>query len=151
MTAVLSLMGPNARDAAGSASSPDDVSPRALQFSHTREIDVGFARVRAARMSYVGGPGFELYVPIEMARHVYLRAAARPARDLGLRGRRLLRDRRAAHRGRPPRLGRRARRPTRRRSRPGLGFAVKLDKPGGFIGRDALARAHGAAAAQEAA
>jgi glycine cleavage system aminomethyltransferase T len=34
-------------------------------------IDLGFARVRAARMSYVGGPGFELYVPVEMARHVY--------------------------------------------------------------------------------
>ena len=38
----------------------------------TREVDVGLARVRAARMSYVGGPGVELYVPIEMARHVYL-------------------------------------------------------------------------------
>jgi 4-methylaminobutanoate oxidase (formaldehyde-forming) len=36
----------------------------------TREIDLGLARVRAARMSYVGGPGFELYVPVEMARHV---------------------------------------------------------------------------------
>jgi 4-methylaminobutanoate oxidase (formaldehyde-forming) len=39
--------------------------------SFAREIDVGFARVRAARMSYAGGPGVELYVPIEMARHVH--------------------------------------------------------------------------------
>jgi 4-methylaminobutanoate oxidase (formaldehyde-forming) len=35
------------------------------------EIDIGYARVRAARMSYVGGPGYELYVPVEFAVHVY--------------------------------------------------------------------------------
>ena len=35
-------------------------------------------------MSYVGGPGFELYVPIEMARHVYL-ALHEAGADLGLR------------------------------------------------------------------
>ena len=34
-------------------------------------------------MSYVGGPGFELYVPIEMARHVYL-ALHEAGADLGL-------------------------------------------------------------------
>jgi glycine cleavage system aminomethyltransferase T len=48
------------------------------------EIDLGFARVRAARMSYVGGPGFELYVPVEMARHVY-QALQEAGADLGLR------------------------------------------------------------------
>jgi len=32
----------------------------------TRAIDLGRARVRAARMSYVGGPGWELVVPVEM-------------------------------------------------------------------------------------
>ena len=37
------------------------------------------ARVRAARMSYVGGPGYELYVPVEVTRHVYL--ALRDAGD----------------------------------------------------------------------
>jgi len=71
MTCVLSLMGPNAR-ALLARVSPDDLSPQALKFSHTREIDLGLARVRAARMSYVGGPGVELHVPTEMARHVYL-------------------------------------------------------------------------------
>jgi len=35
-------------------------------------------------MSYVGGPGFELYVPIEMARHVDL-ALHEASTDLGLR------------------------------------------------------------------
>ena len=82
MTAVLSLMGPRSHDLMQRVS-PDDVSPQGLKFSHTREIDLGLARVRAARMSYVGGPGYELYVPIEMARHVYL-ALHEAGRELGL-------------------------------------------------------------------
>ena len=75
MTAVLSLMGPNARTLLGRVGAADTfaaLAPEQLRFATTREIDLGFARVRAARMSYVGGPGFELYVPIEMARHVWL-------------------------------------------------------------------------------
>ena len=75
MTAVLSLMGPNARTLlgrVGARDSYDALGPEQLKFSTTREIDLGHARVRAARMSYVGGPGYELYVPIEMARHVWL-------------------------------------------------------------------------------
>jgi 4-methylaminobutanoate oxidase (formaldehyde-forming) len=80
MTCVLSLMGPNAA-ALLARVSPDDLST--LKFSHSREIDLGHARVRAARMSYVGGPGCELYVPVEMARHVYL-ALVGAGEDLGL-------------------------------------------------------------------
>ena len=80
---VLSVMGPKARELLARVS-PDDLSPAALKFSHTREIDLGHARVRAARMSYVGGPGYELYVPVEMARHVYL-ALHEAGADLGLR------------------------------------------------------------------
>jgi hypothetical protein len=76
-------MGPKARELLARVS-PDDLSPEALKFSWTREIDVGFARVRAARMSYVGGPGFELYVPVEMARHVYL-ALMEAGKALGIR------------------------------------------------------------------
>src|SRR5664279_2013618 len=63
MYSVLSVMGPNARALLGRVS-PDDVGPESLRFSHTREIDLGHAGMRAARMSYVGGLGFELYVPI---------------------------------------------------------------------------------------
>ena len=75
MTAVLSLMGPQARALlarAGGERVAEALAPQRLRFAATAEIDVGHARVRAARMSYVGGPGFELYVPIEMARHVWL-------------------------------------------------------------------------------
>ena len=146
---VLSVMGPKARGAARAAVARRPVAGRRCRSRTTREIDVGYARVRAARMSYVGGPGYELYVPTEIVRHVYdalreRRRRPRPAR------RRLLHDRRAAHRGRPARLGRRARRPTRRRSRPGLVLRGQARQADGFIGREALRRAPGAAAAQAA-
>jgi 4-methylaminobutanoate oxidase (formaldehyde-forming) len=67
---VLSLMGPRA-EAIVAALSPDDVSKAALPFGMTRTIDVGHARVRAARMSYVGGPGYELTVPTEQCVTLY--------------------------------------------------------------------------------
>jgi 4-methylaminobutanoate oxidase (formaldehyde-forming) len=132
---VLSLMGPNSA-ALMSRVSPDDVSPKALPFSHSREIDVGHAKVRAARMSYVGGPGYELYVPVEMTRHVYL-ALQNAGADLGLRDAgyyaldalRIERQRRAwgAEMG-----------PDETPFEAGLWASVKLDKPSDFIGKKAL-------------
>ena len=135
MFSVLSLMGPNARELL-SRVSPDDLSPEALKFSHTREIDVGFARVRAARMSYVGGPGFELYVPTEMARHVYL-ALMDAGESLGIvnAGYYALDALRieAGRRAWGAELG-----PDETPFEAGLTFAVKLDKPADFIGKSAL-------------
>jgi glycine cleavage system aminomethyltransferase T len=140
MTCVLGVMGPRARELLARVS-PDDLSADALKFSWTKEIDLGYARVRAARMSYVGGPGFELYVPVEMTRHVYL--ALQEAGDgLGLRDAgyyaldalRIEQGRRAWG----AELG-----PDETPWEAGLGFSVKLDKPGGFLGRDALAAAQG--------
>ena len=66
---VLSLMGPNARPLLAQLGA-GDLLPSALPWGASREIDVGWARVRAVRQSYVGGPGYELIVPVEMARHV---------------------------------------------------------------------------------
>jgi 4-methylaminobutanoate oxidase (formaldehyde-forming) len=83
MYSVLSLMGPLAPPLLARVS-PDDVSRQALPVGCTREIDLGHARVRVARMSYVGGLGFELYVPVEMTRHVYQNLHTAGA-DLGLR------------------------------------------------------------------
>ena len=99
--------GAESRAAACRSLSRDDFSRSAIPFSTVREVDVGYARVRAARMSYVGGPGFELYVPVEQCVTLYdalheAGAGVRPAR----RG--VLHDRRASHRSRAPRLGRRA-------------------------------------------
>ena len=140
MFSVLSLMGPSAR-ALLARLSPDDLSPASLKFSHTREIDLGLARVRAARMSYVGGPGFELYVPVEMARHVYL-ALMDAGESLGLKnaGYYALDALRIE-------AGRRAwgaeLRPDETPFEAGLAFALQLDKPANFVGKAALLKAQG--------
>jgi glycine cleavage system aminomethyltransferase T/glycine/D-amino acid oxidase-like deaminating enzyme len=134
---VISVMGPKARELLGRVS-PDDLSPEALKFAHTREIDLGHARVRAARMSYVGGPGYELYVPVEMARHVYL-ALKEAGADLGLKdaGYYAIDALRieAGRRAWGAEVG-----PDESPFEAGLMFAVKLDKGGDFIGREALLR-----------
>ncbi len=139
---VLSLMGPQARSLLARVS-PDALGPEDLKFSHTREIDLGHARVRAARMSYVGGPGYELYVPVEMARHVYLAlheagvglgpdgAGLKDAGYYALDGLRIEAGRRAWG----AEIG-----PDESPWEAGLGFAVKLDKAASFIGREALQR-----------
>ena len=140
MYTVLSVMGPKARELLARLS-PDDLSPESLKFSWTREIDLGFARVRAARMSYVGGPGFELYVPIEMARHVYL-ALSDAGADLGLRDAgyyaldalRIEQGRRAWG----SELG-----PDETPWEAGLAFSVQPDKVTPFIGQEALRRSRG--------
>ena len=137
---VLSVMGPKARELLARVS-PDDLSPQALRFSHTRMIDLGLARVRAARMSYVGGAGFELYVPVEMTRHVYLALMAAGA-DLGLRDAgyyaldalRIEQGRRAWG----AELG-----PDETPWEAGLAYAVRLNKRDDFIGRSALLASRG--------
>ena len=139
MTAVLSVMGPNAKTLlarAGAAGTAELIDPEQLRFSHTTAIDLGFARLRAARMSYVGGPGFELYVPIEMARHVYL-ALYEASDGLGLvdAGYYALDALRIE-------AGRRAwgaeLSPDETPFEAGTMFAVKLDKAADFIGKNAL-------------
>ncbi len=137
---VLSVMGPQAR-ALMARVSPDDLSPEGLKFSWSRVIDVGCARVRAARMAYVGGPGFELYVPVEMARHVYL-ALAEAGVSLGLRDAgyfaldalRIEMGRRAWG----AELG-----PDETPYEAGMSSTVKLVKPTPFIGQQALRQLHG--------
>ena len=56
---VLSVMGPKARELlarVGSRQGADELAAESLKFLPTREIDVGFARVRAARMSRRAAP-----------------------------------------------------------------------------------------------
>lgn len=74
--AVINLVGPRSRDVLAAASE-NDVSNEAIPFATMREIVVGAAPVRAARIGYVGELGYELHVPTEFAAHVYdaLRAA----------------------------------------------------------------------------
>jgi glycine cleavage system aminomethyltransferase T/glycine/D-amino acid oxidase-like deaminating enzyme len=137
---VLSVMGPKARELLARLS-PDDLSPAGLPFACTREIDLGLARVRAARMAYVGGPGYELYVPVEMARHVDI-ALQDAGADLGLRdaGYWALDALRieAGRRAWGAELG-----PDETPFEAGLATFVAFDKGVDFIGRDALLAARG--------
>jgi 4-methylaminobutanoate oxidase (formaldehyde-forming) len=133
--AVLSIMGPKA-EALLSRLSGDDVSKAGLPFATTKEIDVGYARVRAARISYVGGPGYELHVPTDQCVTLY-DALVDAGAELGLRdaGYYTIDALRIE-------AGRRAwgaeLSPDETPWEAGLGFAVKIDKPAAFIGREAL-------------
>ncbi|MBN9115022.1 MAG: FAD-dependent oxidoreductase, partial [Pandoraea sp.] len=68
--AVLALMGPNSR-ALLQRVSRADFSNEAFAFGTSQEIDLGYATVRATRLTYVGELGWELYVPVEFAVGVY--------------------------------------------------------------------------------
>ena len=134
-SSVISVMGPKAESLL-SALSSDDVSKSGLPFATTREIDVGHARVRAARMSYVGGPGYELYVPTDQCVTLYdaLTDAGTTyaLRDAGYYTIDALRIE-AGRRAWGAELS-----PDETPLEAGLGYAVKLDKATPFIGRDAL-------------
>ena len=60
--AVLGIMGPRSRDLLAQVTNAD-VSNAAFPFGSSREIDIGYAHVRASRITYVGELGWELYVP----------------------------------------------------------------------------------------
>ncbi len=70
--AVLGLMGPNSR-ALLSEVTDADVSNEAFPYLTSREIAIGYAPVRASRVTYVGELGWELYIPTEFAGHVFER------------------------------------------------------------------------------
>lgn len=132
----IALMGPNSR-ALLSALAPDtDWSSAAFPFGAMREVEIGYAKLRAGRVSYVGELGWELYIPGEFAAHIYdtiLEAgAAHGLRHAGMHAMNACRVEKGfrhwghdiADEDSPLQAG--------------LGFAVAWDKPGGFIGRDAL-------------
>ena len=134
---IISVMGPKSGELLARVSA-DDLSREPLRFSTTREIDVGYARARAARMSYIGGPGYELCVPTDQCLTMY-DALHDAGRDLGLRdaGYYTLDALRieAGRRAWGAELG-----PDETPWEAGLGYAVALDKPCAFIGREALLR-----------
>jgi 4-methylaminobutanoate oxidase (formaldehyde-forming) len=135
---VVSVMGPRA-EALLARLSPDDLSKAAMPFATTRDVDVGYARVRAARMSYVGGPGYELYVSTDQCATLYdalfTVGDAVGLADAGYYTIDALRIE-AGRRAWGAELS-----PDETPWQAGLGFAVKLDKRAPFIGRDALAAA----------
>jgi 4-methylaminobutanoate oxidase (formaldehyde-forming) len=134
--AVLSLMGPRSRALLASLTD-EDLSNAAFPFGASREIDLGHARVRATRITYVGELGWELYMPTEFAASVY-DAIIAAGEGFGLR-----------HAGYHALNSLRIEKAYRHWGHDiteedtpleaGLGFAVALRKPD-FIGRDALLR-----------
>ncbi len=133
--AVVSVMGAKAQ-ALLSRLSPDDLSKAGMPFASTGEIDVGYARVRAARMSYVGGPGYELYVTTDQCATLYDAlwsiGAEFGLRDAGYYTIDALRIE-AGRRAWGAELS-----PDETPWQAGLGYAVKLDKSAAFTGREAL-------------
>ena len=63
-------MGPRSR-ALLQRLTPDDLSNASFPFGASREIDLGYARLRASRVTYVGELGWELSMPSEFAAHVF--------------------------------------------------------------------------------
>ncbi len=135
--AVLGLMGPRSRDLLASLTDAD-LATSAFPFGSSRIIDLGYARVRASRITYVGELGYELYMPAEFAQSVYDVLVAAGA-DFGLRlaGYHALNSLRMekAYRHWGHDLG-----DEDTPLEAGLGFAVAWDKPGGFVGLEALRR-----------
>ncbi len=139
---VLGVMGPRARDLLTRLSAAD-FSDAAFPFASAREVELGQVPVLASRLSFVGELGWELTVRSDRARRLYdLLCAAGEDPGLGalglgrlghlaLDGCRLEKGYR--HWGHD--IG-----PDDTPLEAGLGFAVAFDKPGGFIGREALLR-----------
>ncbi len=137
--ACLAVMGPKARDLLQPLTT-SDLSNAAFPFGTAKTIELGMAMVRAHRVTYVGELGWELYIPVEFARHVFetIMAAggAHGLRLVGVHAMDSLRMEKAyRHFGHD--IG-----DEDHVLEAGLGFAVKSDKPqgafGAFIGRDAV-------------
>jgi 4-methylaminobutanoate oxidase (formaldehyde-forming) len=134
---MLGLMGPNARALLSSVSDAD-FSNEGFPFGQSREIEIGYAKVRASRITYVGELGWEVYIPAEFAAHVYERIVeAGATHDLGFAGYHAMNSLRMekAYRHWGHDIG-----DEDTPVEAGLGFAVAWDKPGGFIGREVVVR-----------
>jgi 4-methylaminobutanoate oxidase (formaldehyde-forming) len=140
-TTLMTVQGPRSRELLGRLTSAD-LSNEAFPYMTAREIDVHYARVLALRVTYVGELGWELHVPADLALTVYdalLEAGADLGyRNVGLGAMGSLRLEKA-YRDLGLDIDN-----TDTPLDVGLGFAVAWDKPGGFVGRDALLAARAA-------
>jgi glycine cleavage system aminomethyltransferase T len=142
---LLTLHGPKSRAILQSLSR-DDLSNAAFPFGAARAVDVAHARGWVIRRSFLGELGFELLFGTEFTAHIYdaLVEAGTPhgLRHMGMFAMNACRiEKGFRHFGHD--IG--------EEDTPfetGLGFAVDLDKPDGFIGQSALAlqKAHQAPA-----
>jgi 4-methylaminobutanoate oxidase (formaldehyde-forming) len=132
---VLGVMGPNSRGLLQSLTKID-LSDEAFTFGTMKSVVIADVTCRALRMSYVGELGWELYVPVGQTEAVYS-AVTEGGEPHGLR-----------HAGFHAMNSLRLEAGYRHWGHDisdedtpleaGLGFAVAWDKPGGFVGREAL-------------
>src|SRR6516162_5348725 len=133
--AQLNVQGPRSRELLQTLTTAD-LSNDAFPFRTAREVDLGFARVLCVRITYLGELGYELYIPAEQAVHVYDRIIAAGAefglRHAGLKALGSLRMEKG-YRDYGHDIDN-----TDGPYEAGLGFALDLKKPGGFIGKEAV-------------
>jgi glycine cleavage system aminomethyltransferase T/glycine/D-amino acid oxidase-like deaminating enzyme len=133
--ACFGLWGPRSREIL-QALTKTDLSHAAFPYLRAREIAIGDVPCLALRVTYVGELGYELYCPTEYGLALWdaLVAAGRPhglvpAGYRAIDSLRLEKGYRAWSTDITPETTPEA---------AGLGFAVRLDKPAPFLGRDAL-------------
>ena len=131
----LNVQGPRSRELLQKLTTVD-LSNDAFPFRAAREIDIGYARVLCVRITYLGELGYELYIPAEQAVHVYDKVVEAGAEfelvHAGLRALGSLRMEKG-YRDYGHDLDN-----TDDPYETGLGFAIDLKKPDGFIGKEAL-------------
>jgi 4-methylaminobutanoate oxidase (formaldehyde-forming) len=134
-TTLLSVQGPKSR-ALLSRLTDADLSNDAFGYLSARNIHIGYAPVLAIRVTYLGELGWELHVPAEYAAGVFddLTAAGTDLgfRPVGLAAMSSLRLEKG-YRDIGVDIDN-----TDNPIEAGLGFTIAWDKPGGFVGRDAL-------------
>ena len=136
--ACFGIWGPLARDVLQPLT-PQDLSNEAFPYMNLREITVGDVPVRALRVTYVGELGWELYCPMEYGLGLWrsLWEAGEP-HGMVAAGYRAI-DSMRLEKG--YRVWGADITPDETPYEGALGFCVKLDKEGGFIGRDPLVEA----------
>jgi glycine cleavage system aminomethyltransferase T/glycine/D-amino acid oxidase-like deaminating enzyme len=134
----IGIWGPRTREVLGPLT-PQDLGNEEFPYMSVRETTVGDVPVRALRVTYVGELGWEIYCPTEYGLGLWrtLWEAGRP-HDIVGGGYRAI-DSMRLEKG--YRVWGADITPDETPYEGGLGFCVKLDKEGGFIGRDALAEA----------
>jgi 4-methylaminobutanoate oxidase (formaldehyde-forming) len=134
---IINVQGPKSRQLLGGLTSAD-MSNDAFPYLTMQEIDMGYALVKALRVTYVGELGWELYVPTEFTLHVFdALVAAGQGVNLKQAGLKVLNTLRVekAYRDYGYDIDN-----TDTPLEAGLSFAVDFDKPDGFIGKEALLR-----------
>ena len=131
------VWGPQARDVLAPLT-PADLSDDAFPFMTAQALTIGAVPVRALRVTYVGELGWELYAPPDYGAALWQTVWSAGERvGLCAGGYRAIESLRLE---KGYRVWSTDVTPETTPYEAKLGFCVKLDKPGGFAGRDALTR-----------